>query len=74
MISSAVTSTVIAVIFYGLAVYRFTVKRERARAERRATRFEISYRAHRCPEPIIKTITVERNHEPWAPQPWMEVG
>jgi hypothetical protein len=71
---TSITATVIAVIFYGLAVYRFAVKRERGRAEQRASRFELHYRSHRCPAPVVKTITVERQHNPWKPQPWMEVG
>lgn len=58
----AVAITVFGLIFYGLAIHRWTAKHERANIPE-----------HTCPEPIIKTVTVERPHDPWQPQPWMRV-
>ena len=63
---------VFSLFVYATSVYRLVTKSERRRAEQRATRFELSYRAHRCPEPIIKTVVVERNHNPYVRQPWMQ--
>lgn len=69
--STAISLVVVGLVFYGLIVHRFTAKRERARAERRASRFELHYRSHRCP---VTVVEVERSHDPWKRLPWMEVG
>lgn len=71
---AAVAMTLIGLFFYGMTIYRGTVWRERNRAEKRASRFELAWRSHKCPEPIVVTVEVERNHDPYKRQPWMEVG
>lgn len=68
--SVAILTTILGLIFYGLTIYRITVKCERVRADNRATRLAIAWRAHKCE---VQIVTVERNHNPWKPTPWKRV-
>jgi hypothetical protein len=55
-----VAGTVVFLILFGLTIYRFTAKRERARAAQ-----------HQCPPPSIQFV--ERQYNPWSPLPWVRV-